>query len=348
MGSHAGAEQPKQTDVVVVGAGPIGLATAAMVQQAGLSVLVVETAGIGATIRRTFPPATRFFSSPERIELPGLPLMAKDQEKVTGEQYLDYLTAYARSQQLQIATFTKLVGLKRRSVHDLTVQLRSSAGAASQVDCRWLVLATGGTDRPRRLGVPGQDLPHVRTFLGDPLEFWGRRVVIVGGRNSAAESALRCYRAGANVTWVHRQPEPYARIKYWLRPELVSLLAEDRIHSHMPNTIASIHADHVVLGDGTRVECDDVLLQIGFEQNREIFGMAGLELPPEPAGPIIDETTMLSTQPDTFVVGTAIAGSQDHFAVFIENARIHAQRVTHAILQLPPPETPPVRPLPES
>ncbi len=327
-------------DVLVVGAGPIGLETAAVLQNEGWRVRVVDAGPIGATIARTFPPHTRFFTSPERLELFGLAISAQWQEKLTGEEYLSYLRQYVATHRLVVDTYTTVTAYDGH-----VVSAAALSGRQVTYRPRHIVLATGGTDHARRLGVPGEQLPHVRCHLGDPHRYTGRRVVIVGGRNSAVESALRCYRVGAEVHLVHRGPEIHDRVKFWLRPEVVSLVAEGRIVGHLPDEVAAITTEAVVLVSGAQVAADDVILQIGYVQDRRVFDLFGVPLSGIRQAPCLDRRTLRAGP--VHVVGTAIAGTQDRFEVFIENSHDHARIVAAALAGRPAPQLTAPRPLPE-
>jgi thioredoxin reductase (NADPH) len=332
-----------ECDVLVVGAGPIGLETAAVLAAEGWSVRVVDAGPIGATIARTFPPNTRFFTSPERLALHGLGLSTVHQEKMTGEEYLAYLRSYVQTHRLSVDTYTRVV---RAEPDPVKVVGRTLAGATRTYRAQWLVLASGGTQRSRRLGVTGEDLPHVRDHLGDPHRYAGRTVLIVGGRNSAAESALRCYRVGARVHLCHRRAHLHERVKYWLRPEVVSLMGEGAITAHMPDEVSGIEPEFVRLAGGACVPADDVVLQIGYEQDPALFQMLGVERNGPRMAPVLD--AWLRTNHDgVFVVGTAKAGTQQRFEVFIENSHDDALLVAAAIAGRPAPPMRRARPVPE-
>ncbi len=333
-----------RSDVLVVGAGPIGLETAAILMAEGLEVTVLDAGPIGATIARTFPAHTRFFTSPERLELSGCAIDAPWQEKLTGEQYLAYLRQYVATHGIRVHTFTEVVAAQPDERRLFT---RTLSGRREVFTAHWLVLATGGTHEPRTLGVPGETLPHVRAHLDDPHRYAGRRVAIVGGRNSAAESALRCYRVGAQVHLVHRGPALHDRVKFWLRPEVVSLLAEGRIVGHIPDEITEITVDGIQLRNGPFVPVDDVITQIGYLQDPQIFHMLGVQVDGPQSAPVFDASTMATAVPGVFVVGTATAGTQDRFGVFIENCHDHGHRVAAAIAGRSAPADRAPRPLPE-
>ena len=339
----------QRCEILVVGAGPIGIETAVALQADGRDVLVVDQGNVGATISRTFPPQTRFFSSPERIALAGEPMPVLSQERVTGEEYLAYLRSVVSKHQLPIWAYQKVTAVAGE-LGQFRVTLTDRSGSTATVECGSIVLATGGTDRSRRLGVPGEDLPLVATGLGDPHRFFGRRILVVGGRNSAAESALRLYRVGADVTISYRHPKLNDRVKYWIRPEVETLMIEGEIQRQMPTIVQEIRTDTVALlnlESHTTVDIpvDDVLLQIGFEQDTTILTLSGVQLDAS-HHPIVDEETMATSVPGIFVVGTARAGTQNDFGVFIESCHRDAAAVVAQLSgRKPPPILPPrIRP----
>lgn len=338
---------PQHVDVLVIGAGPIGVETAVTLAAEGHDVLTIDRGPVGATILRTFPPDTRFFTSPERLEIRGHRIQTVTQEKLTGEEYLAYLRAIVQTTGIRVRTYLTVTGIDG-SAGAWRVQVREKSGACDTLTATTVVLAGGDTDRQRRLGVPGEDLPHVHRTLGEPHRFFGRRVLVVGGRNSAAETALRLYRIGAEVCLSYRRPDIASNVKFWIRPEVRSLLAEGAITGYLPTTPALIEAGRVTFTDGRVVDVDDVILQIGFEQDTTLFSMAGIDLGDEPGRPPrLDPATQRSSVPGIYVVGTATAGTQDAFTTFIENCHQHADRVAAALAGRPAPEPIVTRPIPE-
>lgn len=316
-----------QTDVVIVGAGPIGIELAVALKKAGIDYLHFDARQIGYTIS-WFPPQTRFFSSNERIAIAGVPLITDDGGKSTREHYLAYLRQVVTLFDLQIFTYEPIVAIDRGEGFTLTTSRR-------RVKCRRLVLATGGTDRPRKLGVPGEDLPHVHHYFGDPHDYFRRKVLIVGGKNSAVEAALRCYHAGAHITLSYRREMlPEKSIKYWLWPEIRGLIEAGRINACFNSHVVSIQPYHTTLRCGDRtwdVEADVVLALIGYEQDNTLFKKAGVHLEGDCQAPVFDPGTMETNIPGLYVAGTSIGGTQDKYRVFIENCHVHVDRIVAAL-----------------
>ncbi|MCH2140274.1 MAG: NAD(P)-binding domain-containing protein [Phycisphaerales bacterium] len=339
-------------EVLIVGAGPIGLEVAWNLQSCDIDALVVDAGSVGETILRQFPPGTRFFSSPDRIAIAGIDIPLADQEKTTREAYLAYLRSVVVSHALDVRTHQRVESIKQVS-DGFEVGLKHLGGQTSQILAKKLVLACGGTHRSRRLGIPGEDLPHVHNSLGDPHRFFQRRVMVVGGRNSAAESALRCWRNHAEVSISYRGDALHERVKYWIRPELQALIDEGRVNAHMPTIPVEISPQSISLkccrtGEIETIDIDDVILQIGFEQDDAIFKLANVECAGDQHAPVFNPDTLETNVDGVFVAGTAVAGTQHRFKTYIETSHDHGCRIVAAMQGHPPPTTPPLRSLPEN
>ena len=341
----------ERINVLIIGAGPIGLEVGFCLREAGIGAINVDAGGIGHTISRLFPPATRFFSSPDRLAIAGMDCPVPTQEKITGEEYLAYLRSVVVSRGLTVRTFHRVTGAE--AVDDgFDVTLVEPSGIEHRLHAGRIVIACGGTHRRRTLGIPGERLGHVSSELGDPHRFFGRRLLVIGGRNSAVESALRCWRAHADVAISYRGEAIHDRVKYWLRPEVESLLQEGRIKAWMPTRPVAIEPSHVVLewigsGETVNVEVDDVLLQIGYEQDDTLFRMFGVRCKGEQHAPVFNPDTLETDIPGVFVAGTAIAGTQQRYKAYIETSHGHGPRIAAALSGAPPPEVEEARALPE-
>jgi thioredoxin reductase (NADPH) len=358
----------ESTDVAVVGAGPIGLELAVALKRAGVEYLHFDGKQIGHTVS-WFAPGTRFFSSNERIAIAGVPLQTPDGGKCTREQYLTYLRTVVQQFDLDVRTYEPVVGIGRAGGGGFALTTRP-AGGERRYRCRRLVLVTGGTDRPRRLDVPGEDLPHVSHYFDDPHKYFRRRVLVVGGKNSAVEAALRCHAAGAEVSISYRRAKlPAKSIKYWLLPEINSLVEAGRIEAYMGTVPTTITPTHVRLepwvdpeapgpdptfsfasrtAGSHFVPADFVLLLVGYRADMSLCRMAGVELVGATEAPVFDERTMETNVGGVYVAGTAVAGTQDKYRVFIENCHVHVDRIVAALTGAPEPAPPQPLAAPES
>jgi thioredoxin reductase (NADPH) len=350
-----------RTEVAVAGAGPIGLEIAVALKRAGIDYLQFDAKQIGQTIS-WFPPQTRFFSSNERIAIAGVPLQTFDQNKATREQYLAYLRGVVQQFDLQIKTYEPLAGVERRD-GGFVLHTRA-AGGPSHYWARRLILVTGGTDHPRRLNIAGEDLPHVSHYFQDAHTYFRKRLLVVGGKNSAVEAALRCHQAGAFVSISYRRAAlPEKSIKYWLLPEIHSLIESGKMPVYFRTMPAEITPTTVRLADcdslsasgrpnvsaaSRTIAVDFVLLLTGYEQDNALLRLAGIELRGDCQAPLFNEQTMETNVPGLYVAGTAVGGTQDKYTVFIENCHVHVERIMAAITGTSAPAAPPQIAMPES
>lgn len=312
--------------VAIIGAGPLGIELAVALKRAGISHLHFDAKQIGYTIS-TFPPQTRFFSSNERIAIAGVPLQTPDQMKCTREQYLAYLRCVVQQFNLKINTYEPVVGITSSAAGGFALTtLRNSI--EHKYAAETIVLATGGTAHPRRLNVTGEDLPHVHAHWSDPHDYFNKKVLIVGGKNSAVETALRLHNAGAQVALSYRRDElPAKSIKYWLLPEINSLIKAGQIAAYPSTQVTRITPTQVQLSSGIDIAADFVVPQIGYTADMSLCKLAGLKLEGNRQVPAHNPQTMESTVPGIYLCGTVIAGTQDKYEVFIENGHAHVERI---------------------
>src|SRR5262245_47095423 len=234
-------------DLIIVGAGPSGLSAAIAAKQRGLDYQVLEQGVLVNSIFR-FPPQMVFFTTPELLEIGGLPFVSP-YEKPTRAEALRYYRKVVDAYDLQIAFEERVLSVSRESEDGTSLfalETRSARGVRRVRHARYAVLAIGYYDHPNILNVPGEDLPNVHHYYGDPRPYYRQRVVIVGGGNSAAEAALDLYRAGAHVTLVHRWPELKSTIKYWVKPDIENRLKEGSIAARFNTCLAEIRPTAVL------------------------------------------------------------------------------------------------------
>ena len=323
-----------QADVAIIGAGPIGLELAVAFKQLGIRTIHLEAGQVGQTIS-WFPKQVRFFSSPERIAIAGVPLQNVDQSKATREEYLVYLHGICQQFDLPINTYERVTDITPNESGGLTIHSQHRDGKQCY-RVKNAVLAIGDMHQPRLLNIPGENLPHVSHYFDEPHRYFRQRLLIVGGKNSAVEAALRCYRANARVTISYRRNEFDHSIKYWLRPELEVLIKTGQL-TFQPKTVPiRITPQHVTLrmlenGECRDVDANFVLLLTGYEMDSSLFQTAGVELRGPNRAPTVNEQTMQTNVSGLYVAGTAAAGTQAKFRLFLENSHNHVQKIVRAI-----------------
>src|SRR5450432_1318529 len=239
----------QSSEIAIVGAGPIGLELAVALKKRGIDYIHFDAKQIGYTIS-WFAPQTQFFSSNERIAIAGVPLNTPNQAKATRKEYLAYLRGVVEQFDLKINTYEPIVGIKREG-DGFILTSEPRGGSPRSCGAKRVVLCTGGTDHPRRLQIPGEDSSHVSHYFDDPHKYFRTNVLIVGGKNSAIEAAMRCYNAGANVALSYRgESLPEKSIKYWLLPEINSLIRSGRIKGYFQTSPVEISPTHVTLARG--------------------------------------------------------------------------------------------------
>jgi len=327
-------------EAAIVGAGPIGIEMAVALKKAGVNYLHFDARQIGYTIS-WFAPQTRFFSSNERIAIAGVPLQTWDQNKATREEYLAYLRRVVLQYELKINTYEPVVGITRDA--DGFMLDTAPRGGAMKYRVKNIIFCTGGTDRARRLNVPGEDLPHVSHYFQDPHTYFQKRLLVVGGKNSAVEAALRCYHAGANVSISYRREQlNQSSIKYWLLPEINGLVAANKIRGLFNTQPIEFTPSHVRFhkmdsSDTFEEPFDFVLLLTGYEADMSLLKKANVQLRGDCELPAYNESTMQTNIPGIYVAGCAVGGTQDKYSVFLENCHVHVPRIVAAIKGQAPP-----------
>lgn len=320
------------TDVAIVGAGPTGIAAAAALSKKKISTLVFDRGALGETILR-MPPGMRFFSSPEKLAVFGIPVPAAT-DRASREEYVFYLRQIVEQFAIQLRTFENVEHIEG-SEGNFVLKSKTLSGESRRTEARAVVLAGGDCVLPHRLNIPGEDLPHVSHYLMEPARYTGRRVLVVGGRNSAAEGVLRLFHAGAQVTLSYRGPKLSSDvIKYWIFPELDGLVKAGKIESYFSTTPVKIDPWRVTLkGPQGTIEksFDDVVLLTGYEPDQGLLHALGVTLEDSQKAPKHNPVTLETDVSGVYVCGTAVAGYQERFKVFIENTRDHSEKIASAI-----------------
>jgi thioredoxin reductase (NADPH) len=353
-------------DLLIVGAGPSGLATAIAAKQRGLDYVLVDKGVLVNSIFH-FPTHMVFFTTPELLEIGGLPLVTP-YDKPTRLEALRYYRRVVDTYALQIGFHQRVVHIARDGdAFTVTTELQEAPIGATTgayagtgiVDAatsggegerrtyraRAVVLAIGYYDIPNRLDVPGEGLPHVSHYFTDAHPYYRQRVVVVGGRNSAAEAALELYRAGAHVTLVHRGVALGGTIKYWVRPDIENRLKEGAIAGRLGRRVVEIRRDSVIVEPASpgffdrlrepereHISADAVFLLTGYRPDAALMRAAGIRCNEQTLAPELDPETFETNVPNLFIAGGASAG-RNTGSIFIENGRFHGERIVKVLAE---------------
>ena len=314
-------------DLVIIGAGPIGLATAIEAKKANLNYIVLEK-GVLVNALYNFPEQMTFFSTSKLLEIGGVPFISHI-DKPTRKEALEYYRRVQESWQLSIKLYTTVQGMKPLS--DGGYELITDKGNAF---AKAVTVCTGFYDTPRKLGVPGETLDKVKHFYDSPHPYVGQKIIVVGAANSACDVALETYHKGAEVTMVVRKSEISPRVKYWIRPNIVNRIKDGVINAFFDTQIIEIKPEEVVLqtpkGKVT-IENDFVLAMVGYTPDYGLFENLGLPIEDdEYKRPVYNEETLESGLPNVYVAGVINAGLQTS-KFFIENTRQHGKIIVDNI-----------------
>ena len=317
-------------DIVCIGAGPTGLATAIEAKRAGMRPLVIDKACLCNSIFH-YPVNMVFFTTPELLEIGDLPLVCAA-EKPTRVEALKYYRKAAEHYALELRLFERVLQVDGRD-GGFTVVTASETGAEQKYHCKKITVATGYYDLPNLLGVPGEELPHVSHYYTEPHEYWNQDVGVIGGKNSAAEAALDLYRNGARVTLVHRGRVLGATIKYWVRPDIENRIKAGQIKALLDARVEEITKNEIEVAQHAqtkRVPAKQVFVLTGYHPDYSFIENLGVKLDPESRRPALDPNTLESNVPGIHLAGVVIGGRHTG-EIFIENGRFHGKQIVQAL-----------------
>jgi thioredoxin reductase (NADPH) len=314
------------SDVLVIGAGPTGLACAIEAQRAGLKVTVIDKGCVVNSIYN-YPANMTFFTTPELLEIGDLPFSTAHQ-KPTREEALEYYRLVAQHYRLHICQY-QWVKTVIGADGDFHVTAVDRLERIYDYRTRKLIVATGYYDLANQMGVPGEDLPKVFHYYREPHPFFDNDVMVIGGKNSAAISALDLWRHGARVTLVHRGPKMHTHVKYWILPDIENRIKNGEITAYFNSTVREIHADHalVVTPEGElHIKNDFVFALTGYHPDYDFLRSMGIELSSKDCRPVCDPATLESNFAGIYLAGVIVAGSRTN-EIFIENGRFHGKQI---------------------
>jgi thioredoxin reductase (NADPH) len=317
-------------DIICIGAGPTGLASAIEAKRAGMRPLVIDKGCLCNSIYH-YPANMIFFTTPELLEIGDLPLTTQA-EKPTRIEALKYYRKCAEHYELEVRLYETVLRVEG-SDGKFTVVTRPKNGNEIRYGAKKIVVATGYYDLPNELGVKGENLPHVSHYYTEPFAYWREPVVVVGGKSSAAEAALELYRNGAHVTLVHRDAELGASIKYWLRPDILNRIKAGQVKAVFEATVKEITETEVIVARKSgelRLPAKRVFLLTGHHPDYDFIQSLGIKLDPDSRRPALDPNTLESNVPGIYLAGVIIGGRFTG-EIFIENGRFHGKQIIEAL-----------------
>ena len=320
-------------DVLVVGAGPTGLACGIEAVRAGLKSLIIEKGCLVNSLYH-YPANMTFFTNRERLEIGDVPFSSVN-VKPTRAEALEYYRRVADFYHLPVRYQERVLAVQR-SEEGFAIETAAKFGERSAYRALNVIVASGYYDLPNWMNIPGEDLPKVTHYALEGHEFFQRKVAVIGGANSAAITSLDLYRHGAEVTLICREPELSRHIKYWIRPDLENRIKEKSIRALFDSMVKEITEDSVVVqrasGETVRIENDFVFALTGYHPDIDFLRRAGVEVDAESYRPVCDPLTLESNVPGLYVAGVVVSGRQTN-EIFIENGRFHGKQIIADVVE---------------
>lgn len=315
-------------DILIIGGGPIGLACGLAAKRAGLTYLIVEKGTLVNSLYN-YPSLMTFFSTSERLEIGEVPFVSSS-VKPTRSEALEYYRRVADSHQLNIHLFEAVKAVEKLGENGYQISTSKTSYSAQNI-----ILATGFYDIPVRLNIEGEDLPKVTHYYKEPHFYYNQDVVVVGANNSAVDAALETYRKGARVTMVIRDEEVGHRVKYWVRPDIVNRITEGSIKAYFHSALKAVrpHEVDIETPEGiVTLENDFVIAATGYQPNFEFLEGMGIELSNDKKlYPSYNAESQESNMRGIYLAGV-VCGGMDTHVWFIENSRIHADKIIEDII----------------
>ncbi len=319
-------------DVLVIGAGPTGLACAIDAQKAGFRVVLVDKGCICNSLYH-YPSHMTFFTTPELLEIGNIPFPSPNPKPNRNEalQYYRQVAAHYKLDIRQYQTVEQVTG-GDGSFH---VHTRDRFDRSGTIRARKLIVATGYYDLPNYLRIPGEELSKVMHYYDDPHPYSGLDIVVIGGKNSAAIAALELWRHGARVTLVHRGPDIHRHVKYWIKPDIENRIKAGEVTAYFDSQVAEITPDSVLLETprGDRILKNDfVFALIGYHPDFEFLDSLGVRAEGKDRMPVCDPECLESNVPGIYLAGVIVAGARTN-EIFIENGRFHGQQIARDLIK---------------
>lgn len=324
-----------QEDVIIVGAGPCGLSAAIYLQKEGYNPLVLEKGNIVQSIFR-YPTHQQFFSSSDKLEIGEMPFVIEDR-KPKRNQALAYYREVVKRNGIRVHGFEQVTGIVKKEDESgfLITTGRTIKQGVGRYEARYVIIATGYYDHPNMMNIPGERLPKVYHYFKEAHPFFDCDVVVIGGKNSAIDTAMECQKAGARVTVLYRGSGYSKSIKPWILPEFESLVRHGKVAMLFNAEVKEIGEDTVVYsksGQVFAIKNDIVFAMTGYHPDHSFLQQMGVNIVKETGCPVYDPKTMETNVRGIFIAGVIAAGN-DANTIFIENGRFHGENIARAIAQ---------------
>jgi thioredoxin reductase (NADPH) len=317
-------------DVLVIGAGPTGLACAIEAQRAGMRTVLVDKGCLCNSLFH-YPSNMTFFTTPELLEIGDMPFSSPNQ-KPSRNEALEYYRKVAEHYQLQMRLYQTVSSLTGED-GDFTITTVDQFSRQRSYGALKVILATGYYDLPNYLEVPGEDLPKVMHYYHDPHPYYDQKVLVIGGKNSAAIAALDLWRHGAHVTLVHRGEAMHRHVKYWILPDINNRIKNGEVTAYFSSSVTSISEDSVELltPEGTVTLANDYVFALtGYHPDFDFLAAVGVRMEGEDRCPECDPQSLESNIPGLYLAGVIVAGMRTN-EIFIENGRFHGRQIAQDI-----------------
>jgi thioredoxin reductase (NADPH) len=324
------AEFDAVADVVIVGAGPTGLACGIELKRRGVRAVLIDK-GCVVNSLYNYPTNLVFFTTPELLEIGDIPMTSLNEKPVRGEA-LKYYRRVANHYGLDVRQYERVLRVDGAD-GAFVAHTEDRDGGEHRYSAKKVIFATGYYDVPNLLGCPGEDLPKVLHYYKEPHPYYDQDVVIVGAKNSAVLAALELWWSGSRVTMVHRGEEIHKNVKYWLKPNIENRIKNGEIPMYWRSRVAEIRADAVVLEtpEGRReIRNQWVFAMTGYQPDTEFLEAHGIRFDAATRRPQTDPTTLESDRKGIHLAGVIVAGMHTH-EIFIENGRFHGKQIAEAI-----------------
>ncbi|WP_096270482.1 YpdA family putative bacillithiol disulfide reductase [Paucisalibacillus globulus] len=316
--------------VIIIGAGPCGLASAIALKKQGINALLIEKGNIVNSIYN-YPTHQTFFSSSEKLEIGDIPFITEKQKPVRN-QALAYYRNVAERMDLRVQAFEKVTSIKKID-NEFRIETEKFSGEKLGYLANHVIIATGYYDQPNYMNIPGENLPKVMHYFKEGHPYYNKNVVVIGGKNSAVDAALELHKAGAKITVLYRGDSYSKSIKPWILPDFDSLVRKDIILMEFNAIVTQITNEYVyyqVHGKEKRLDNDFVFAMTGYRPNFDLIKEIGVQFNEENGKPIYNEETYETNISNVFVAGVVAAGNNNN-EIFIENGRFHGSKIAKTI-----------------